>query len=68
MSRPVTILLATGDRTAQAFMEKLSPSLAHIDANPGSIRIERLASPSHSFAGAGADGDWLAGRILAALK
>ncbi|APZ97101.1 hydrolase 1, exosortase A system-associated [Sphingopyxis sp. QXT-31] len=62
---PVTILLATGDRTAQAFMEKLAPSLAHIEANAGSIRIERLASPSHSFAGK--DGEWLAERILAAL-
>ncbi len=63
---PVTILLATGDRTAQAFMEKLAPSLAHIEASPGSIRVERLASPSHSFAGD--DADWLAARILAALK
>jgi len=63
---PVTILLATGDRTAQAFMEKLAKSLAYIEANPGSIRIERLASPSHSFAGD--DGEWLIGRILRALK
>lgn len=63
---PVTILLATGDRTAQAFMEKLAPSLAHIEANPGSIRVERLTSPSHSFAGE--DGEWLAARILDALK
>jgi exosortase A-associated hydrolase 1 len=63
---PVTILLATGDRTAQAFMEKLATSLTHIEANPGSIRIERLASPSHSFAGD--DGEWLAARILNALK
>ena len=63
---PVTLLLATGDRTAQAFMEKLASSLAHIEANPGSIRVERLASPSHSFAGE--DADWLAGRILSALK
>ncbi|WP_077148093.1 hydrolase 1, exosortase A system-associated [Sphingopyxis sp. KK2] len=63
---PVTILLATGDRTAQAFMEKLAKPLAHIAANPGSIRVERLTSPSHSFAGD--DGEWLAARILAALK
>lgn len=63
---PVTILLATGDRTAQAFMEKLATSIAHIEANPGSIRIERLASPSHSFAGD--DAEWLAGRILEQLR
>lgn len=63
---PVTILLATGDRTAQAFIEKLAKSLTQIEANPGSIRVERLASPSHSFAGD--DAEWLAGRILAALQ
>jgi len=63
---PVTILLATGDRTAQTFMETLAPSLAHIEANRGSMRVERLASPSHSFAGD--DGEWLAGRILEQLR
>ena len=63
---PVTILLATGDRTAQAFMEKLAKSLAYIEQNPGSIRVERLASPSHSFAGD--DAEWLAERILEVLK
>lgn len=62
---PVTILLATGDRTAQAFMESCGPSLANIDKNPGTVRVERLASASHSFAGD--DGEWLAARILAAL-
>ncbi|MGQ2932273.1 MAG: aconitase family protein, partial [Sphingopyxis sp.] len=41
-------------------------SLAYIEQNPGSIRVERLASPSHSFAGD--DAEWLAERILAALK
>jgi exosortase A-associated hydrolase 1 len=54
---PATILLATGDRTAQAFVD-------HCD--PGDIPIERLHSPSHSFAGA--DADWLVERILAALR
>lgn len=53
---PATILLATGDRTAQAFVET---------CDPGSIPVERLASPSHSFSGD--DADWLAGRILNAL-
>lgn len=63
---PVTILLATGDRTAQAFMEKLAKSLAYIEANPGSIRVKRLASSSHSFAGD--DAEWLAARILEQLR
>ena len=62
---PVTILLATGDRTAQAFMDALAPSLAHIEANPSTVRIEKLVSPSHSFAGS--DADWLLARILERL-
>jgi len=49
---PATILLATGDRTAQAFVEA---------CRPGAVPVERLDSPSHSFAGA--DADWLTGRI-----
>ncbi|WP_447931431.1 hydrolase 1, exosortase A system-associated [Sphingopyxis fribergensis] len=65
LSCPVTILLATGDRTAQAFIESCGPSLDYIDKNPGTVRVERLASMSHSFAGD--DGEWLAERILAAL-
>ncbi len=63
---PATILLATGDRTAQAFMDKLAPLLARIEADPGAVRTERLASQSHSFAGG--DADWLAERIIAALQ
>mgnify|MGYP001612292330 CR=1 FL=1 len=62
---PATILLATGDRTAQAFMDALAPSLAYIEANPSTVRIEKLASPSHSFAGK--DADWLFVRILKGL-
>lgn len=62
---PATILLATGDRTAQAFMDALAPSLASIEANPSTVGIEKLASPSHSFAGK--DADWLFARILKAL-
>jgi exosortase A-associated hydrolase 1 len=54
---PATILLATGDRTAQAFAEA-----CRSDAVP----IERLDSPSHSFAGA--DAEWLAARILRLLR
>jgi exosortase A-associated hydrolase 1 len=53
---PATILLATGDRTAQAFAE---------NCKPGALAVERLDSASHSFAGA--DGDWLATRILERL-
>lgn len=62
---PATILLATGDRTAQAFMDALAPSLACIEANPSTVRIEKLASPSHSFAGN--DADWLFARIIERL-
>ncbi|PQM28003.1 hydrolase 1, exosortase A system-associated [Sphingopyxis lindanitolerans] len=53
---PATILLATGDRTAQAFAE---------NCRWADIPVERLASASHSFAGA--DADWLAARILERL-
>jgi len=59
LGAPATILLATGDRTAQAFMENCPSALDRVP-------VERLASPSHSFAGD--DGEWLADRILAALK
>lgn len=62
---PAMILLATGDRTAQAFMDALAPSLASIEANPSTVGIEKLASPSHSFAGK--DADWLLARILRGL-
>ena len=54
---PATILLATGDRTAQAFLE---------NCDVGDVPVQRLASPSHSFAGD--DADWLAAQILGALK
>lgn len=56
---PATILLATGDRTAQAFAADCSAALKHLP-------VERLASTSHSFAGA--DADWLAARLLAILQ
>ncbi len=59
LGAPATILLATGDRTAQAFMENCPSALDH-------VAVERLASPSHSFAGN--DGAWLAERILEILK
>ena len=55
LALPATILLATGDRTAQAFADNCPAAL-------GRIPVERLASPSHSFAGH--DGAWLADRIL----
>lgn len=54
---PATILLATGDRTAQAFAER---------CQTGTLPVERLDSAAHSFAGD--DADWLATRILAALS
>lgn len=54
---PATILLATGDRTAQAF-------IAH--CRPANIPVKRLDSASHSFAGG--DADWLFARILERLR
>jgi exosortase A-associated hydrolase 1 len=54
---PVTILLATGDRTAQMF-EAVWPA-----ADP---RIQRHASSGHSFAGDEAQ-DWLFERLMEAL-
>ena len=54
---PATILLATGDRTAQAF-------IAH--CRPANIPVERLDSASHRFAGG--DADWLFARILDRLR
>ncbi|MDO9364260.1 MAG: hydrolase 1, exosortase A system-associated [Sphingopyxis sp.] len=59
LATPATILLATGDRTAQAFAENCPAALDRLP-------VERLASPSHSFAGD--DGEWLAERILAVLQ
>ena len=55
LGAPATILLATGDRTAQAFIDKCPAALDRVPS-------QRLASPSHSFAGA--DSTWLADRIL----
>ena len=59
LTTPATILLATGDRTAQAFIENCPAALNHVP-------VERLASSSHSFAGD--DGEWLAERILKILS
>lgn len=53
---PATILLATSDRTAQAFVE---------NCRPASVPVERLDSASHSFAGR--DAAWLEARILERL-
>lgn len=55
LGMPATILLATGDRTAQAFA-------AHCPAALDRAEVRRLDSPSHSFAGD--DAEWLAARIL----
>lgn len=58
LTMPATILLATGDRTAQAFVANCPAALKRLP-------VERLASASHSFAGA--DADWLVERILEIL-
>lgn len=58
LTTPATILLATGDRTAQAFAANCPAALERLPAL-------RLASGSHSFAGD--DAEWLAAQILAIL-
>ena len=60
---PVTILLATGDRTAQAFAEQWRR--ANGDAR-SRITMAELTSNSHSFAGN--DGHWLAEQLLQILS
>jgi len=55
---PVTILLASGDRTAQMFEAVWAP---------GDPRIQRHASSGHSFAGEDAQG-WLFERLLEAVR
>lgn len=55
--RPVTILLASGDRTALAFAAAW---------NPSDPRVRRLDSASHSFSGDAAQ-DWLFARLVEAL-
>lgn len=57
LSCSATILLATGDRTAQAFIEK---------CRPGNVPTQRLDSASHSFAGE--DAEWLTAQILEKLR
>jgi exosortase A-associated hydrolase 1 len=59
LATPATILLATGDRTAQAFAANCRAALDRLP-------VERFASASHSFAGS--DADWLVERILAILE
>lgn len=63
LDMPAQILLATGDRTAQAFAE-------HWEAAPpaqrGQARLSKLASASHSFAGQ--DMIWLENILLAELR
>lgn len=58
---PITILLATGDRTAQTFAE-----LWRNEPPPAGVRVAKLDSTSHSFAGD--DGDWLAAQLLDVLS
>jgi hypothetical protein len=57
---PVTILLATGDRTAQAFAE-----LWRGANHAGQVPVMALNSASHSFAGD--DADWLTEQLLNVL-
>ena len=59
---PATILLATGDNTAIAFDDAWAKTKSRPD-----LRVERLASESHSFAGE-ADKAWLLAKLVEATK
>lgn len=59
--QPVTLLLATRDRTAQAFADHWDRS-----GGDGAMAVLRLDSASHSFAGS--DADWLRDKLLGALR
>lgn len=56
-SRPATILLATGDRTAQVFAGNVRP--------PAQVAVAQLDTASHSFAGADVQ---LADAVIAAVR
>lgn len=58
---PSTILLASGDNTAIAFAD----AWRRCPVTPA-VRVERLESGSHSFAGAG-DAAWLSAHVRAAI-
>ena len=61
---PMTVLIASGDGTAQAFLSEWSrPSFKGMRDK---ARIERFDTPSHSFADA-ASRAWLEARVLEAL-
>lgn len=62
---PVTILLARGDNTAIAFADTFKGPA--FDAMRGKVKLEVLESDSHSFASA-ADKEWLAEKVLSALR
>jgi len=61
--QPVTLLVATGDRTAQAFTEQWR-------AAPPAVRqrIPLIAHGSNSHSFAGDDADWLVAELLAVLR
>ncbi|MGN6691815.1 MAG: hydrolase 1, exosortase A system-associated [Sphingopyxis sp.] len=64
--RPVTFLLATRDRTAQAFEEAFDETLFGLSRDGYAVKSERLDSASHSFAGD--DAEWLFERIMKRLS
>ncbi|QJQ32631.1 hydrolase 1, exosortase A system-associated [Sphingomonas lacunae] len=62
---PMTVLIATRDGTAQAFMAEWTRP--HFKAMRAKARIESCDTGSHSFADA-ASRDWLEARVLEALR
>lgn len=63
----ITILLATGDRTAQQFAERLKePALTHVVSSPR-CDIRTYDSTSHSYARE-ADQNWLVEQLIGAVR
>ena len=60
ISHPITLLLATGDRTAQIFIDHWQAT------NAPNVTVSELDSTGHSFAGK--DADWLRGMLMAVLS
>lgn len=67
VERPTTILLATGDRTAQAFIAAWDSATGDAARAHRAVTIERRATASHTLGGPD-DAAWLLDRLLDRLR
>ena len=67
LDRPATILLATGDRTAQTFIAAWDGPDGALSRENRGLRVERRATASHTLGGPD-DADWLRDRLLDHLR